>query len=150
MSVRNRIFSSVLLLFFILSACSSKTYNYETAIENGDIVDLHGNVKNAERLEKFYENISLTIKDKIRITQFTIEGDPLFNDFQYNGKEIKYIYDNSKDTHGKANKRATACKSLINRKTNQGVEYTLEGCYGKNKEIGQNFKFIIRTQNASK
>jgi hypothetical protein len=141
--VRSRIFLSVLLLFFILSACSSKSYNYETAIENGDIVDLHGDVKNAERLEKFYENLSLTIKDKIRITQFTIEGDPLFNDFEYNGKEIKFTYDNSKDKHGTPNKRTTTCKSLINTKMDNGIVYTLDGCYGKNKEIGQNFKYLI-------
>jgi hypothetical protein len=96
--MKNRMILSVLLLFFIISACSSKSYNYETAIKNGDVVDLHGKVNNAERLEKFYGNISLTIKDKIRITQFTIEGDPLFYDFEYNGKEIKYTYDNSSMT----------------------------------------------------
>jgi hypothetical protein len=142
--MKNRMILSVLLLFFIISACSSRSYNYETAIKNGDVVDLHGKVNNAERLEKFYGNISLTIKDKIRITQFTIEGDPLFYDFEYNGKEIKYTYDNSYDKHGKSNKETTTCKSLINTKMDNGTQHTLTGCYGKNKEIGQNFKFLIQ------
>jgi hypothetical protein len=142
--MRNRMILSVLLLFFIISACSSRSYNYETAIKNGDIVDLHGKVSNAVRLEKFYENISLTIKDNVRITRFTIEGDPVFYDFEYNGKEIKYTYDNSYDKHGKSNKKTTTCKSLIHTKVDNGTQHTLEGCYGKNKEIGQDFKFLIQ------
>jgi hypothetical protein len=133
----------VLALILILSACSSKPYDYDTAIDHGDIVDLHGNLKNIERLEEFYQNLLLKNKDKIRITRFTIEGDPIFNDLEFDGNEIKYNYDNSKDKFGKTNKRSTTCKSLKITKIENGIEYSLEGCYGKNKEIGENFKFLV-------
>jgi hypothetical protein len=148
--MRIRYIFCVLTLIALLSACISKPYNYETAISNGDIVDLHGRVENVDRLEKFNENISRTIKDEIRITRFTIEGDPLFYDFEYNGKELQYTFDNSKDKHGKPTKRKATCESLKQTQIDLGIEYTLKGCKGKNKEFGDSFKFMITTPNQQK
>lgn len=138
----------VLALFslIMLSACNSKPYNLDAAIERGDIVDVHGNVKNSERLEEFYQNTLNNNKDKIRIIQLTIEGDPIFNDLEYDGKEIIYRYDNSEDKFGKSDVRTTTCKSLITSKIQTGNEYRLEGCYGNNKEIGDRFMIAVSRQ----
>jgi hypothetical protein len=140
----NRIILSTLLISVFLSACSSLSYNYETAIKRGDIVDLHGDIKNAARFEEFNKNVSLSKMDTIRIIRYTIEGDPLINDLEFDGKEIKYTYDNSKDKHGRANIRSAFCTSLVNKETAQGMEYTLKGCYGKDKEVGHSFYLLLK------
>jgi hypothetical protein len=130
-----------LLVFTIISTSCNTKYDYNTAVKNDDIVDLHGKVTNVDRLNEFIKNIELEHKDKIRITQFTIEGDPIFYNLDYNGKDIKYKYDNSKDKHGASNIQSTHCKSLIQSKDETRVELKLIGCYGNNKEIGEAFKF---------
>jgi hypothetical protein len=127
-----------------LTSCNSK-YDYNTAVKNDDIVDLHGKVTNVDRLNEIIKNIELEHKDKIRITQFTIEGDPIFFNLDYNGIEIKYKYDNSKDKHGGSNIQSTYCKSLIQLKYDTGVELKLNGCYGNNKEIGEAFRFKFQS-----
>jgi hypothetical protein len=138
------LFLFCLLVFItILTSCNSN-YDYNTAVKNGDIVDLHGKVTNVDRLKEFIKNIESKHKDKIRITQFTTEGDPIFYNLDYNGKDIKYKYDNSKDKYGASNVKATHCKSLIQSKYETGVELKLNGCYGNNNEIGLAFKFKIQ------
>lgn len=134
-----RILLSILLIV-VLAACNSE-YDYETAINNGDVVDLHGNTKNIERLETFRHNIELDKKDEVRITRFTIEGDPIFYDLQYNSRDIKLTYDNSRDNYGTKNIRSTNCKSLNKSKNDSRIVYKFEGCYGKNEVLGTSFEF---------
>lgn len=131
------------LLCTILTACS---YDYTTAEERGDIVDLHGKITNEERLDEFIMKIEANKKDKIRITRYTIEGDPLFHDFSYDGKKINYKYDNSKDKYGSSDVRSTKCDSFIKNETNLIKEFLLEGCSGKNAEIGEHFRFEISSE----
>ncbi|TVX96265.1 DUF4362 domain-containing protein [Cohnella terricola] len=140
-----RLLTLALVFISLISACSSKPYNYDTAINNGNIVNLHGNIKNGERLEVFYQNYKSKTKDKIRITQFTIEGDPIIYDFDFDGIDIKLRYDNSKDKHGTSNIRSTACKELIKTATKAGNDYTLKGCYGKDIDLGNDFRFEVST-----
>ncbi|SFB61701.1 protein of unknown function [Cohnella sp. OV330] len=129
--------------FVLLSACSSKPYSIEKASERGDVVDEHGEVKNAERLDTFYRNTLAKKKDKVRVTQLTTEGDPIFNDLEFNGKEIKYKYDNSEDKFGKPNIRKTTCKALVRSQAGAAMQYKLEGCYGANKEYGNRFMIAV-------
>jgi hypothetical protein len=75
-------------------------YTSETAIKNGDVVDIHGKQYNAEKLEKFIENVQNVNKDKVRITQYTIEGDAIIIDLVFDGKKINYTYDNTRDDFG--------------------------------------------------
>ncbi len=142
--MKNFTFIIILLLVIVVSACGSEPYSYDTAMENGDVVDLHGNVKNAERLEAFYQNSLTKTEDKIRITRFMIEGDPIFYDLVFNGAEVQFKYDNSKDKHGTTNIRTASCKTLTFNTVENGKEYELQGCYGKNKELGDGFKFEVR------
>lgn len=51
-----RMLTAALLFISLLSACNTMPYSYDTAVNNGDIVNLHGNIKNGERLEVFYQN----------------------------------------------------------------------------------------------
>ena len=42
-----------------------KPYHPEKAIENGDVVNLHGEISNLEKFENFLENIKSGSKDEI-------------------------------------------------------------------------------------
>jgi hypothetical protein len=97
---------SVIMIFAIgcrrdnKSAYNKSPYTSETAIKNGDIVDIHGKQYNAEKLEKFIENVQNGTKDKVRITQYTNEGDAIITDLVFDGKNINYTYDNTRDGFG--------------------------------------------------
>jgi len=70
-------------------------------------------------------------------------GDPIFYDFNFDGITIKYKYDNSNDKFGSSNVKSTVCKDIT--RTTEGTSnvYKLEGCTGKNAEIGSNFSFRV-------
>jgi hypothetical protein len=127
----------------MLFSCS-RSYDPDEAIDRGDIVDLHGRVTNAEILDSFIVNIQDKKEDKIRITQYTIEGDPIYYNFTFDGRTIKYKYDNSNDKFGSRDVRSTICKKFT--KSNEGkmIEYKLEECSGENAEVGAHFSFKIK------
>lgn len=50
-----------------------KNYEPDKAIENGDIVNVHGEVTNLGRLKSFIDNTKNGKEDVIRITSYTIE-----------------------------------------------------------------------------
>lgn len=101
----------IILICFIMLICmgcseqSKHTYNTspytsETAIKNGDVVDIHGKQYNVEKLENFLENVKNNKKDKIRITGYTTEGGAIITDLEYDGKKINYTYDSTRDGMG--------------------------------------------------
>lgn len=122
----------------------SRAYNSTKAIERGDIVDLHGKVTNIERLDGFISNVRDKEKDNIRITRYTIEGDPIYYNFTYDGNTIKYKYDNSNDKYGSSNVSTSVCNNFIKTIEGSMIEYKLDGCSGENAEIGKNFSFKLK------
>ena len=60
-----------------------KPYNSEEAIENGDVVNSHGEISNLDKFENFIKNVESGAKDEIRITMYTHEGDPIFYNLNY-------------------------------------------------------------------
>jgi hypothetical protein len=142
--MKYRILLLALILITFLSACNSRPSVNDPEVNIDDTIeDMHGKVKNAERLEKFYQNTLYGKKDNISIIRYTTEGDPIFHDLGFDGNEIKYTYDNSKDKFGEPDIKSAFCKSLLTSMMENGNEYSLQGCYGNNKEIGQRFKFLI-------
>lgn len=75
-------------------------YSSEIAISNGDVVNVQGKQHNVEKLDKFIMNVQNGIKDKVRITHYTEEGDALIRDLEFDGEEIKYTFDNTRDVFG--------------------------------------------------
>lgn len=129
------------LLSLLLSACGyfvsegdqgsnsvfprvTKPYQPEQAIQNGDVVNVHGQYSNMEKWHQFIKNIETNREDEIRITQYTIEGDPIFFELVFDGQTIKYTYDNSLDAFGSNQKRPTTnCKGIGTESNDQGREY---------------------------
>ncbi|UOF92477.1 DUF4362 domain-containing protein [Fodinisporobacter ferrooxydans] len=148
-----------LILFTIvgisLTGCSTNSstkttdkslYPSDIAVKNGDVVDVHGKIINFSKFEKFLSNVTSNKKDKIRITAYTTEGDPIFYELNFNGKTVDYTFDNSRDGFNGLNKgkESTSCQGFDMKQTGRKTEYTLKGC--SNTDIGNTFRFFIRKQ----
>lgn len=115
-------------------------YRSEQAIQNGDVVNLHSKVTNWERWEQFIRNIDEQKADKVRITSYTTEGDPIFEELVYDGKSVEYTHDDSMDKYGGKEKgrQVTICEGIdVTSESNGETVYHLKGCY---KEFGQYFE----------
>lgn len=119
-----------LLLFLgtcILSACS---YDSETAVKNGDVINMHGPVYNFPRFERFLDNIEAKEAASVRITNYTLEGDPTLYNLSFDGSLFDLEIDRSKnkdrgDNPAKVN---ITCSELVSEEGQQLFTYTLEGC----------------------
>ena len=112
----------------------SGAYSYEEAVKRGDIV-FQAEVENFERFEQFLNNIANKTEDTIRITGYTHEGDPIFEDLHFDGNEIHYTHDNSHDEFAGSDRGITkeVCKEIVDITTEQGnTEYWLSGCLNGN------------------
>lgn len=78
-------------------------YNYFLAVENGDVVSVQGIGYNVNKLNNFIEAFksqSLKVGDILRITKYTIEGDPTIQDLIVDKGSIKLIIDNTRHKFG--------------------------------------------------
>ena len=122
----------MILLSIVISTigCSSGAYSSKEAIKRGDIV-YQVKVANLERFEKFLHNLSNNKEDIIRVTGYTHEGDPIFQDLQFDGKVIQYTYDNSNDEYAGSDKgmEKDVCTEIIKKENEQDeVEFFVSGC----------------------
>ncbi|GMK39910.1 hypothetical protein PCCS19_29650 [Paenibacillus sp. CCS19] len=120
----------------------SDPYKVDQAAANGDVVNVHGKMYNLDKWKLFLANLDVGVPDQVRITQYTIEGDPIFYELVYDGAEvIKYTYDNSMDAYGSDQGRpSTSCRDieLAEDKDHGGSYYKLTGC---DNETGDTFWF---------
>ena len=78
-------------------------YSVHQAKEDGCVIIVYNEIKNKEKLDNFIVNTEINAKerksDKIRIIQFTAEGDMIIEDLEYNAKNEEYILttDNTRD-----------------------------------------------------
>ncbi|WP_233569490.1 DUF4362 domain-containing protein [Planomicrobium sp. Y74] len=118
-------------------------YPREEAIGNGDVVDIFGEITNLDKFEEFIENFEAGIEDEIRITLYTVEGDPVFYNLNFDGNKINYTYDDSQDGYAGADKGAqsTSCSEITSENTDQGTMYSLKECASS--DVGSTFYFLI-------
>ena len=66
-------------------------YSLEQAIDDGCVVITYNKIYGKEKLDKFIENTKINSQerkeDKIRIVQFTVEGDLIIKDLEYKKEE---------------------------------------------------------------
>ena len=136
------IFLVLSLLLFMMGCSQNEAYGLDEAIKRGDVV-YQSEVINLERFEQFINNLSNKKEDKIRVTGYTHEGDPIFQDLQFDGKVIHYRFDNSNDEFAGNDKgvQTDICTEIIEKENEQGeVEYLISGC-SKNQD-----DFLIRVE----
>ncbi|SDW20988.1 DUF4362 domain-containing protein [Paenibacillus sp. CF384] len=110
----------------------TEPYNPDQAIQNGDVVNLHGKYSNLEKWNQFVKHVKEKQAGRmnVRITQYSIEGDPIFYELTYDGKQIYYTFDNSMDAFGSdLGRPSTTCEGFDTKQNDQGQSYVvLSGC----------------------
>lgn len=97
---------------------------------------------NIDKWDRFLENVKNKQKDQVRITLNSVEGDPIFYELKFDGKLLKYTYDNSSDKFGGTGKgrQSTVCTGIaVASDEGNGDYHILTGC--KSESIGQTFRF---------
>lgn len=123
------IFISFIILLAIIVLNYIGLYDFERSVARGDVVNLHGQIYNHASLESFAANVESRKSDKIRIVNYTIEGDPIIMDLKYSDNIIKIKINNFRDKHGShrlIHTKAT-CKELV-KKGDAATEYWLDDC----------------------
>ena len=134
------LFITCLFVISVTGCSENEAYGSEEAIKRGDIV-YQSEVINLERFEQFLSNLSNNEEDKIRVTGYTHEGDPIYQDLEFDGKVIQYRYDNSNDEFAGNDRgvQTDVCTKIVKKENEQGeVEYLISGC-SKNQD-----HFLIR------
>jgi hypothetical protein len=67
-------------------------------------------------------------KDKIRIVHYTIEGDAILHDLDFDGKTIHSTFDSTRDEYGSGSIEINKCKFITVKEKDTRTEYILEGC----------------------
>ncbi|RCX23848.1 uncharacterized protein DUF4362 [Fontibacillus phaseoli] len=117
-------------------ASSHPKLNSSEAANRGFVVAGPSGMYNVEVIKQFVDNFKKKMAGKITLARYTDEGDPIYVDLDYNGKEISYSYDNSWDEYGGGNRGiSTAICSTIGERTDSlgernGTEYYLSSCTG--------------------
>lgn len=74
-----------------------KDYPYDEAVARGDVVNLHGELSNMEAYEKFKGTIEKGEPTFMRFVAYTIEGDPILMDVNFDGALFQVTEDVSRD-----------------------------------------------------
>lgn len=80
-----------------------KSYDYDKAVKNGDVVNGAGGLANVDKFHTFIKNVDNKKPDKIRITAYSKEGYPEIFDLDYDGNIIKCTIDNTRNLYGRDN-----------------------------------------------
>lgn len=107
---------------------TSKAYNKNEAKKRGDIIWGYENY-NIERFHEFLENTNAKKEDEIRITSYTMEGDPIFKDLVFDGEKYHYTYDNSHDGYAGLDKGIykDTCSEILMEEPAEPI-FILNGC----------------------
>lgn len=87
-------------------------------------------------MDRFINNFQNNNRDYIRITSYTLEGDPVFRELQFDGKDIQYKYDNSKHAYGGNDKgiKQDICKKITQQdEAKKFIYYYISGCSNNNR-----------------
>ncbi|MFD0770635.1 DUF4362 domain-containing protein [Bacillus sp. CGMCC 1.60114] len=98
--------------------------------EKNDIVVKIGRESNLNKFQQFLTHVKSSKADKVRIVNYTDEGDPIFQTLDYDGININYLFDDSNDKFGGSHKgkKSDVCKGIMKEKSGEAVSYTLSEC----------------------
>ncbi|WP_162551052.1 DUF4362 domain-containing protein [Paenibacillus tepidiphilus] len=129
-----RFFIVLLFLTFFVVACS-KSLKSDEAAEKGYVVFSNDGVMNYEKFELFIDKVDNDENARVKIVNYTDEGDPIFHTLEYTSEQntISYTFDSSEDEFGERKKVNTQCKYIIE---NEAI-FTLSDC--EDELIGNHF-----------
>lgn len=133
---------SLTLSALVFAGCSkkpaefttNKAYTSQKAYENGDIVQINGNIYNGEKMKRFYKNFEKEEGDSVRLTKYDKKGNPTIIDLKIDTEitphEIIYEIDHSlasKTGISGEEKEEYQCEAIKMIKDSPET-YGLEGC----------------------
>lgn len=119
-------------------------YTPEQAEHNGDVVNLHGiTFYNLDKWDAFFTNVEGGASDRIQVTSYTTEGDPIFINMNYDGQSIEYSYDTAMDAFGSPTRTSAFCERIESKLVDKGTEYSLAGCDNSSNNDGRKHLLVI-------
>lgn len=122
------------LLCLLLAGCGEEENgpgSSDGSVDRPDmdqVVNTHGKVENADRLDGFVSHVDQGEKDRVQVVSYTIEGDPIYHTLEFDGTAIQFTLDSSKDQYGSGTVSSMACGSISKKVTERTVDYVLGGC----------------------
>ncbi|MCM3745192.1 DUF4362 domain-containing protein [Sporosarcina luteola] len=122
-----KLYFFLLPLVCLVAACS---YDSEKAVKNGDVINMNGPIFNFDRFQHFLESVEEDEVASVRITNYTLEGNPTLYNLSFDGAEFDLEIDQSKNKERGDNPRkmSMSCTELVEDEGQQLFIYTLEGC----------------------
>ncbi|MFC5602791.1 DUF4362 domain-containing protein [Sporosarcina koreensis] len=122
-----KLYFLLLLGLSLLAGCS---YDSEKAVKNGDVINMHGPVFNFDRFTQFLDRVEAKETASVRITNYTLDGNPTLYNLSFDGSVFDLEIDRSKnkDRGDSPRKLSMSCTELVADEGQQLFIYTLEGC----------------------
>ncbi|ETI70757.1 DUF4362 domain-containing protein [Neobacillus vireti] len=95
---------------------------------SNEVKEIHGMMENIERLNLFVDNAQTGKDDKIRLTRYTIEGDPIFHDLAYHDSKLTVKIDTTEDKFGQGEISTYVCKGIRKHESETETKFILEEC----------------------
>jgi hypothetical protein len=86
-------------------------------------------------LDDFLKSVKAHENTSIRISHYTIEGDPIYHNIKYLSDKFELQYDTTHDKFGVGKVTTYSCGNFEKTETNTEMKYTLNGCSGEAKNI---------------
>jgi hypothetical protein len=120
----------IIFISIIVSGCQQLTDAPPKQKKPGknEVVETHGSLENFQRLDQFIQNVQNQKKDKLRLTRYTIEGDPIYHDLDYDGTSLTYTYDTTQDKYGEGKVTISNCQGIEKQESETETKYMLLGC----------------------
>ncbi|KAB2451207.1 DUF4362 domain-containing protein [Bacillus sp. CH126_4D] len=131
----------ICLLLFSLVACSQSNIAID---KKNDVIVKRAGISNLDKFEKFVLNVGQGKVDKIRIVQYTHEGDPIFQTLEHSENDILYVSDNRKDQFAGEDKglHKDSCKRIVKEQRESQKAYRLIDCVNENGRNGYDLLYV--------
>jgi hypothetical protein len=150
------------ILVFLLASCNTTVNKIAIPNSNGesqttgkestkpyvkdvgkvDVLNTHGGIEGIEKMQRFYEDMKSGVPSDLRIVFYTIEGDPIVKDLNYNGKSLEVKYDTTRDAYGSGGIHTINCGKLVEELNPTNTSYIATDC----KEVPNGMEEIIEIQ----
>ncbi|MGN4445854.1 DUF4362 domain-containing protein [Bacillus cereus group sp. MYBK79-1] len=131
----------ICLFLFSLVACSQPNIEID---KKNDVIVKRAGISNLDKFEKFVLNVDQGKVDKIRIVQYTHEGDPIFQTLEHSENDILYVSDNRKDQFAGEGKglHKDSCKRIVKEQRESQKAYRLIDCVNENGRNGYDLLYV--------
>ncbi|PFE10914.1 DUF4362 domain-containing protein [Bacillus cereus] len=131
----------ICLFLFSLVACSQPNNAID---KKNDVIVKEAGTSNLDKFEQFVMNVDQGKVDKIRIVQYTHEGDPILQTLERSENDILYVSDNRKDPFAGEDKglHKDSCKRIVKEQRESQTAYRLIDCVNENGRNGYDLLYV--------